>query len=97
MTLHQHFNKKARHRRHRAGNAKAKENERLRCATYQHKLDLIAKSMRKKGHGQAVKVKGETMPTMLCANSRSSKSWKHLNGNPMRGESMKVAIIFGLT
>ena len=97
MTQHQKWNQKSRHRKHRKGNDVHKEKERLRNANYQRKLDLIAKSKRKKGDGRAVKIKGETMPTLLCANSRCSKSWKHLNGNPMRGESMKVAIIFDLT
>ena len=74
-----------------------KETDRLRCANYQRKLDLIAKDMKRKGNGRVHKIKGQTMPTMLCANSRCSKRWKHLNGKPMRGESMKVAIIWDLT
>lgn len=97
MTYEQHQCKKSWHRMKRKYDARAKANERLRCANYQRKLDTIAKSMRKKGKGRALKVKGETMPTLLCANNHCPKTWKHLNGNPMRGESMKVAIIWELT
>ena len=97
MTLEQRLYECRKHRKHRKANAKAKENERLRCANYQRKLDIIAKSKRKKAEGRAHKIKGETMPTLLCANSRCPKGWKHLNGDPMRGESMKVAIIWELT
>lgn len=95
---HAQFLAKKRHRRQkRRIDALCKENERLRTANYQGLVDYIAKSKRKKGDGRAHKIKGETMPTMLCANSRSAKSWKHLNGKPMRGESMKVAIIWDRT
>lgn len=97
MTYYDKFREQTRHRKHRKANAKSKANERLRCANYQRKLDMIANAKRKKADGRAHKVKGETMPTLLCANSRCSKSWKHLNGNPMRGESLKVAIIWELT
>ena len=86
MTHSQKLYEKSRHRFHRKHNAMEKENERLRCNNYQRKIDIISKSMRTKGNGLAHKIKGETMPTMLCANNRCAKSWKHL----MRGESMKV-------
>lgn len=97
MTQNEKQYEKYRHRKHRKANAKSKANERLRCASYQRKLDTIASAKRKKADGRAHKVKGEVMPTLLCANSHTSKTWKHLNGNPMRGESMKVAIIWELT
>ena len=74
-----------------------KKTDRLRCAFYQSKIDREKKCRKRKAEGRAHKVKGETMPTQLCANSRTAKSWKHLNGKPMRGESMKVAIIWDLT
>ena len=97
MTLRNKLREQCRHRKHRKANAVNKANDRLRCNNYQHKLDAIARSKRKKAEGRAHKVKGETMPTLLCANNHCPKSWKHLNGNPMRGESMKVAIIWELT
>ena len=97
MTYEKKLYEKSRHRKHRKANAINKATDRLRCNNYQRKLDTIAKSKRKKAEGRAHKVKGETMPTLLCANSRSAKTWKHLNGNPMRGESMKVAVIWELT
>lgn len=97
MTYEEHLSKKSWHRKKRKYDAKYKENERLRCASYQRKLDTIARSKRKKGKGRVYKVKGEVMPTLLCANNRCPKTWKHLNGTPLRGESMKVAIIWELT
>lgn len=97
MTLSQHLYEKGRHRFHRKHNAIHKANERLRCNNYQRTIDSISKDMKTKANGLAHKIKGETMPTMLCANSRCAKSWKHLNGSPIRGESMKVAIIWELT
>lgn len=97
MTHEQHRRKKRWHEKKRGYDAKHKANERLRTANYQRLIDYIARSKRKKGNGRAFKVKGETMPTMFCANSRTAKSWKHLNGKPMRGESMKVAIIWDRT
>lgn len=84
-------------RKRRKASAKAKENERLRTANIQRTFDKLQRAMKHKGKGRAHKVKGETMPTMLCANSHCAKSWKHLNGKPMRGESMKVAVIWQLT
>lgn len=97
MTLEEKQKEQHKHRKHRKANAKTKANERLRCANYQRKIDTIMKSERKKGVGRFHKEKGITMPTLLCANSHCAKTWKHLNGNPMRGESMKVAIIWELT
>lgn len=85
------------HRKHRCNNAKAKSNERLRTASYQRTIDSFKKNWKRKGDGKAHKEKGKTMPTLLCSNTRCPKTWKHLNGNPMRGESMKVAIIFWMT
>lgn len=97
MTQNEKWYEKYRHRKHRKANANNKATDRLRCNNYQRKLDTIAKTRKRKADGRAHKVKGETMPTLLCANSRCAKGWKHLNGNPMRGESMKVAIIWELT
>lgn len=97
MTHAKRAYEKSLRRKHRKANALHKETDRLRCASYQRKLDYHAKTEKHKANGRAHKVKGEVMPTMLCANSRRAKSWKHLNGKPMRGESMKVAIIWGLT
>jgi hypothetical protein len=97
MTHNAKLYEKAKHRKRRKASAKAKENERLRTASYQRCLDAMAKATKRKGKGRAHKVKGETMPTLLCANSRCAKGWKHLNGNPMRGESMKVSIIWNIT
>ena len=86
-----------RHRKRRKYNAHYKEVDRLRCANYQRRIDKIQKTRKRKAEGRALKVKGMTMPTQLCANSHTAKSWKHLNGKPMRGESMKVRIIWDLT
>lgn len=97
MNFHKKCREKARHRHHRKVNAINKETDRLRCNNYQRKIDCIKKSRKRKATGRAHKVKGEVMPTQLCANSTTAKSWKHLNGKPMRGESMKVAIIWELT
>lgn len=97
MTHEQHLRKKRWHRQKRRNAAKHKEDERLRTASYQRKIDLIAKNLKRKGSGRAHKVKGETMPSLFPANSNCAKSWAHLNGKPMRKESMKVAIIWSLT
>lgn len=97
MTHSKKLYEKSLRRRHRKANADHKATDRLRCATYQRTIDTHAKTMKRKANGRAHKVKGEIMPTMLCANSRCSKSWKHLNGKPMRGESMRMAIIWDLT
>lgn len=97
MTFEQKLYEKAKRKKHRKENALHKENERLRCASYQKAIDSFKKSMKRKGDGRAHKVKGETMPTLIASNTHTSKSWRHLNGIPMRGESMKVAIIFSIT
>jgi len=97
MTLETKLYEKAKHKKHRKANAMCKENERLRTASYQRTIDSYKKCMKRKGDGRAVKEKGKTMPTLIASNTRCPKSWKHLNGEPMRGESMKVAIIFQLT
>ena len=101
MNFHKKCREKARHRHHRKVNAINKETDRLRCAKYQRIIDKKEKYRKRKATGRAHKVKGEVMPTQFCANSKCAKSWKHLNGNrggkPMRGESMKVAIIWDLT
>lgn len=97
MTHAKKLAEKNRHRKHRKANAHHKANDRLRCANYQGKMDCIAKTMKRKANGRAHKIKGETMPTLLCANNHCPKSWKHFGGKPMRGESMKVAIIWELT
>lgn len=86
-----------RHRNHYKSNKRHKESDRLRCHNYQRKIDAIKKSRKRKADGRAHKVKGEVMPTQLCANSHTAKSWKHFGGKPMRGESMKVRIIWDLT
>lgn len=97
MTFKEKMLEKEHNRKRRSSKAKAKFNERLRTASYQRTIDSFKKKWKHKGDGRAIKEKGKTMPTMLCSNTRCPKSWKHLNGNPMRGESMKVAIIFHLT
>lgn len=97
MNFYTRMREKEKCRRHRKANADNKETDRLRCNNYQHKIDCIKKSRKRKATGRAHKVKGEVMPTQLCANSTTAKNWKHLNGKPMRGESMKVAIIWDLT
>lgn len=97
MTHANRLYEKSRHRKHRKANSNHKATDRLRCASYQRTIDCHAKTMKHKANGRAHKVKGEVMPTMLCANSKCAKGWKHLNGSPMRGESMKVAIIWNLT
>ena len=97
MTLEQKLLEKEKNRKRRKTNAKAKPNERLRTASYQRTIDSYKKRMKRKGDGRAVKEKGKTMPTLIASNTRCPKTWKHLNGEPMRGESMKVAIIFQLT
>lgn len=66
----------------------------LRCESYQRTIDKEKKYRKRKGKGRAYKVKGQTMPTQLCANSRYTKAQKHRNGRPMRGESMRVAIMY---
>ena len=88
---------KAKHRARRKAKAKHKANERLKTLSYQHTIDSYKRAWKKKGDCRAHKIKGKVMPTAFCSNSRCAKSWKHLNGNPMQGESMKVAIIFALT
>ncbi len=97
MTFEEKMLEKEHHRKRRKDNAKAKPNERIRTANYQRTIDNIKRQWKRKGDGRAVKEKGKTMPTMLVSNNHTPKTWKHLNGNPMRGESMKVAIIFFLT
>lgn len=97
MTHSKRLYEKSLRRKHLKANAKAKERERLRTASIQRTVDKYQRAMKHKGKGRAHKVKGETMPTMLCANSRCPKSWKHFGGKPMRGESMKVAVIWQLT
>ena len=97
MTHKRYLNKKIRRRLRYKANIKRKETDRLRCASHQRTIDKMQYTLKHKAKGRYHKVKGEVMPTMLCANSRCSKSWKHLNGKPMRGESMKVAIIWELT
>lgn len=97
MTHSKKLYEKSLRRRHRKANANHKATDRLRCANYQRIIDKIERSEKRKANGRAHKVKGETMPTLLCANSHCHKSWKHFGGKPMRGESMKVAIIWNLT
>lgn len=97
MTLEERLSEREKHIKRRKSNAKAKANEKLRTYSYQRKIDSYQRTMKRKGDGRAHKEKGKTMPTILCSNNRCSKSWKHLNGEPMRGECMKVAIIFALT
>ena len=97
MNLYRKMQERERHMKHRKANTDNKETDRLRCNNYQRKIDRYEKLYKRKADGRAHKVKGETMPTLLCANSHYAKSWKHLNGKPMRGESMKVAIIWDLT
>ena len=98
MTHAKKLAEKNRHRKHRKAKAHHKETDRLRCANYQGLADKIERTKKHKADGRAHKVKGETMPTMFCANSKHAKNWKHFNGNrggkPMRGESMKVSIIW---
>lgn len=87
-------------RKHRKANALHKEADRLRCANYQRTIDNIKRIKKRKGYGRAHKVKGEVMPTLLCANNHTPKSWKHFgscNGKCLRGEAMKTAIIWELT
>ena len=97
MTLKERLLEREKHIKHRTANRNSKANEKLRNYGYQRNIDHYKRNLKKKGNGRAHKEKGQTMPTMLCSNSRCAKSWKHLNGNPMRGESMKVAIIFSIT
>ena len=97
MTYEEKCSERERHRKHRRNNAKRKDNERLRTAAYQRTIDSYKRTLKRKGKGKAHKEKGQTMPTLLNGNSKCYKSWKHLNGAPMREESMKVAIIFMLT
>lgn len=86
-----------RHLRHRNANAIHKESDRLRCATYQRKVDRYKNSYKKQPCGRVLKVKGGVMPTMIVSNTKHFKQWKHFGGSPMRGESMKVSIIYELT
>ena len=97
MTLEEKTHEREKHRKHRRNNAKAKPNERLRTSTYQRTIDSWKKSWKRKSKGKALKEKGKVMPTMISSNTRCPQTWKHLNGYPMRGESMKVAIIFFMT
>jgi hypothetical protein len=97
MTFDEKLFEKGKMKKRRKANAQHKANERLRTANYQRTIDSFKKSMKRKGCGRAVKEKGKTMPTLIASNTRCPKSWKHLNGEPMRGESMKVAIIFSIT
>lgn len=101
MTHAKQLYEKSRRRCQYKANLKHKETDHLRCAPYQRTIDKMEYALKNKAKGRSRKVKGETMPTMFCANSRCAKSWKHLNrnrgGKPMRGESMKVALIWELT
>ena len=97
MTLEEKCAEMEKRRKHRRNNALHKKNERLRTASYQRTIDSYKRALKQKGVGSAHKEKGKTMPTLLCGNSCCYKSWKHFNGGTMRGESMKVAIIFMLT
>lgn len=96
-----HLRKKERRRKQYKTSLKRKETDRLRCSPHQRTIDKMEYALKHKAKGRHHKVKGETMPTMFCANSRCAKSWKHLNrnrgGKVMRGESMKVACIWELT
>lgn len=97
MTLEEHIEIKERRAKRRKTKAKAKAKEKLRTYNYQKTIDTYKKNWRKKGDGKAHKEKGRVMPTSFCSNSKCTKSWQHLNGNPMKAESMKVSIIFYLT
>lgn len=97
MTFKQRQMQKEKAKVRRQMDIKHKPNERLRTASYQRTIDSFKKALKRKGDGRAHKEKGQTMPTLIASNTHCPKTWKHLNGNPMRGESMKVAIIFHLT
>lgn len=101
MTHAKWLYEKNRRRLQRKKNLKHKGTDHLRCASYQRTIDKMEYALKHKAKGRYRKVKGETMPTMFCANSHDAKSWKHINGNrggkPMRSESMKVALIWEIT
>ena len=97
MNWYKKAREKERHIHHRKANAIHKESDRLRGATHQCKVDRCKNGYKKQPCGRVHKVKGEVMPTMIVSNTRLAKSLKHLNGKPIRGESMKVAIIYELT
>lgn len=97
MTHEEHILIKERNAKRRKSKAKSKTKEKLKNYSYQKTIDSYKKNWKKKGDGRAHKEKGKTMPTSFCSNSHCAKTWKHLNGDPMKGESMKVGIIFYLT
>ena len=83
-----------RHRIRYETKASHKATDELRFANNQQLMDTIKKTYKRKATGRALKVKGQTMPTMVCSKSRADKARKCNNGKYLRGESMKVAILY---
>jgi len=62
--------------RKREMDAKYKERERIKNASYQKMCDQYKRRMRRKGNGRKKKVKGEVLPTSLPCNDSATKSWR---------------------
>lgn len=95
----QHFTRKAQNLKRRKLNIKHKPAEAIRHAKYQKICDAYKNTMRRKGVGRAIKVKGETMPTAMAANDAASKSWRHIGygrAKPLR-EGTKHFAVYDIT
>lgn len=73
-TLKQHtYNQK--HQRFKRKMAKLhKEKEMIKNSYFQKKCDRLERSMRMKGSGRSLKIKGEVMPMPLASNDRWTKA-----------------------
>lgn len=94
-----HYHSKEHTRFKRKMDKEFKRKEAIKTLKYQERVDKIKKTIKKKGRGKYVKIKGEILPSWIDTNSRCSKSWTYVGygkEKPLK-EGFKHSIIFYLT
>lgn len=96
--MKQHLRNKHHNRFKRKRDRFFKRKEVIKSLVYQSKVDVIKRTIKKKGNGRLHKIKGQTLPSMINTNSACTKSWTRVGygkDKPLK-EGMKHSIIFGI-